>query len=115
MRIKVFIVGLVCLFLGFCKSGGSPEAPKAPSYPNIVSFTASPSTIKRGTKSTLSWQVTNCASVEIDQGIGQVDFSGSKEVNPLDNTTYKLTAKNADGQSSGECSIELLPKNWTTQ
>ena len=56
------------------------------SDPNIVYFTANPSTIKLGEKSTLSWEVHDCTSVEIDEGIGKVS--------PLRTTTYTLLAKN---------------------
>ena len=107
MKVKIFTAMLLCLFLAFCKQGGSPETPAPPSYPNISSFTANPTTIKRGTKSTLSWQVTNCTGVEIDHGIGTVSFTGSREVDPLDDTTYKLTAENTDGQSTRECSVTV--------
>lgn len=106
MKTKIFIAVVVFLFLIHCK-GDSPTSPKVPSYPNITSFTATPSTIKRGTTSTLSWNVTNCTSVSIDQGIGTVQASGSTEVKPLEDITYTLTAINADGSSNRECSITV--------
>jgi hypothetical protein len=62
--------------------------------PNIVYFTANPSTIELGAKSTLSWEVHDCTSVEIDNGIGLVSSKGSIEVSPLATTTYTLEAKN---------------------
>jgi len=106
MRTKIFIGVLVCLFLVHCK-GESPTSPKVSSYPTITSFTASPSTIKRGKTSTLSWSASNCTGASIDQGIGSVSCSGSKEVDPLEDTTYTLTATNADGESTQSCTIKV--------
>ncbi|MCK5418913.1 MAG: tandem-95 repeat protein, partial [Desulfobacterales bacterium] len=60
--------------------------------PKINAFTADPSTIKRGTSSTLSWQTENADSCEIQPEIGEVDPSGSTFVTPEETTTYTLTA-----------------------
>lgn len=107
MKTKIFIGVVLCLFLFQCKQGGSPESPKLPSYPTITSFSANPSTIKRATESTLSWNATNCTSASIDQGIGTVSPSGSVQVKPLEDTTYTLTATNADGSSTKTCLITV--------
>jgi hypothetical protein len=66
------------------------------SYPKISYFTAAPSTIKLGEKSTLSWEVHNTTKVEIDVGIGLVDSNGSIEVSPSETTHYTLTAWNQE-------------------
>ncbi len=95
MRIKIYFLGLACILLIFCgQKGGSPTGPAdMPSLnPNIVYFTANPSTIKLGEKSTLSWEVHDCTGVEIDVGIGKVEATGSIEVSPSETTTYTLTA-----------------------
>jgi hypothetical protein len=95
MRTKIYVLGLACILLISCgEKFSSPTQPfDPPSDDPIISyFTATPSTIKLGEKSTLSWKVDNCTSVEIDGGIGEVSPTGSIEVSPLETTTYKLTA-----------------------
>jgi hypothetical protein len=97
MRPKIYFLGLACILLISCgKKAGSPTGPTdMPSNNPIISyFTATPSTIKLGEKSTLSWKVDNCTSVEIDVGIGKVTSTDSIEVSPSETTTYTLTAEN---------------------
>jgi hypothetical protein len=95
MRTKIYALGLACILLiSCCKKGGSPAGPTDPQSldPIISYFTATPSTINLGEKSTLSWKVDNCTSVEIDVGIGKVEARGSIEVSPSETTTYTLRA-----------------------
>lgn len=71
--------------------------------PVCNSFTATPDTIVSGSgaEATLAWQTTNATRVVIDNGVGNqtpVD-AGSVTVAPLANTTYTLTAFNADDVS----------------
>lgn len=63
--------------------------------PSIVEFTATPSEISNGASSTLKWTVENATSVIMDQGIGQVSASGSKQLSPSKTTAYTVTATNA--------------------
>jgi len=65
--------------------------------PECTSFSASPATITKGGKSTLTWNTKNAAAVSIS-GIGNVALNGNREVNPTSNTTYTLTAKNSEGK-----------------
>lgn len=98
MRTKIYVLGLACILMISCTGKkGSPTGPTdlaEKSKPIISYFTATPSTIKLGEKSTLSWKVNNSTSVEIDGGIGEVSPTGSIEVNPLQTTTYTLSAVN---------------------
>lgn len=97
MRTKIYALGLACILLISCDNKVvSPSGPlDLPSIaPNIVTFTANPTTIKLGEKSTLSWEVHDCTSVEIDEGIGKVSPSGSIEVSPEETTTYTIQALN---------------------
>jgi hypothetical protein len=104
MRTKIYALGLACILLICCDSKVlSPSVPNPNVKPNpnldpptIVYFTANPSTIKLGEKSTLSWEVHDCTSVEIDNGIGLVSSKGSIKISPLATTTYTLEAKNYD-------------------
>jgi hypothetical protein len=70
------------------------------STPIINFFTATPSTVIFGNSSVLNWSVENATSVSIDNGIGNVAFSGSKTIVPIQNQTYTLTAINSYGSSN---------------
>jgi hypothetical protein len=61
-------------------------------HPKIHSFKASEQGIVRGVPLTLSWSVEQAIKVEIDQGIGKVDLNGKKEVSPVKDVFYTLTA-----------------------
>ncbi len=74
----------------FEKSGGS-------NLPVISSFTSDPSAITAGKSATLQWNVTGATAVSIDQGIGPVTSSGTRDVAPTATTTYILKATNGDG------------------
>ena len=63
-------------------------------YPVIESFHADPVVVSPGGASNLSWSVIGAGRVEIDQGVGEVDLKGFKEVRPSETTTYRLTAIN---------------------
>ena len=71
----------------------------APAGPTINSFTVSPSTINAGQSATLSWSVSNAATVSINNGIGSVALSGSRSVAPNSTTTYTITAITSAGAS----------------
>jgi hypothetical protein len=97
MRTKIYILGLACLLLISCGPDFKSKPPTAPLIsqgPNIISFTANPATIKLGEKSTLSWEVHDCTSVEIDPGIGKANPLGSIEVSPSETTTYTIKTYN---------------------
>ena len=64
--------------------------------PKISRFTATPTTIAKGGRATLSWSVANADRLFIDQGVGTVTGT-SYSVSPSVTTTYKLTATNSVG------------------
>ncbi len=66
-----------------------------PSVCNINNFTASRTSIIKGEVSTLSWDTSDCTSVNISS-IGVVSTSGSKSVYPTNTKTYTLTAYGAN-------------------
>jgi len=66
-----------------------------PKAPSITLFSATPSEIDSGASSTLEWSVSDAISVTIDQGIGKVPASGSKQLSPSRTTAYILSATNA--------------------
>jgi hypothetical protein len=79
-------------------SGGGTPAP-------TCSLTADPPSITNGGSSTLTWTTTNATSLSIDQGIGSVALSGSKQVNPTVTTTYTGTVTGDGGTNT--CSATL--------
>ncbi len=72
-----------------------------------VNFSASASSIIEGATSTLSWAATNAESVSINQGIGPVALSGTRDVSPSATTTYAITASNAYGSVSEELTVTV--------
>jgi hypothetical protein len=64
--------------------------------PVINSFVATPPSFIIG-GSTLSWNVSNAASISITPVIGPVGSTGSTSVNPASTTIYTLTASNPAG------------------
>jgi hypothetical protein len=87
------------LLLGLSVLLGLCCAP-APAAPNIVAFSISPTEISEGGSATLLWNITGATSVDIDNGIGQVDAAGTKVVSPSTTTVYNLTAKNTTASVS---------------
>ena len=93
--------------IGFSSAAPPPPPPPPPPAPTVTSFSASPASIAQGQSSTLSWTVSNAASVTIDQGIGTVTASGSTVVSPAATTTYTLTATNASGSSTVKTTVTV--------
>lgn len=115
MKKKILALCMICLSLAFFSacdksSPTTPESlPTSNSTPSvsleIISFIATSQTIKRGTHTTLSWEVKNSTAIEIDQNIGMVEAVGSQRIEPLTNTTYTLKATNNDGAVSRSLAI----------
>ncbi len=98
---------LLALFAAGCKKEPAPAPPPPPPPPApepapaaSVSITAEPSSIERGKSATLKWSSTNAVSASINQGIGAVAVSGSREVFPTRTTEYAIAVKNEDGKEA---------------
>jgi outer membrane protein OmpA-like peptidoglycan-associated protein len=65
--------------------------------PPIVKYSAAPAEITPGQCSTLTWSSQNVQKAEIDQEVGAVAASGSKQVCPTETTAYILTATGTGG------------------
>ncbi|MGH9632643.1 MAG: PKD domain-containing protein, partial [Bryobacteraceae bacterium] len=74
--------------------------------PRILRFTAAPMQISSGQSSTLAWGVENATEVSIS-GIGTVDATGTRDVQPTATTTYTLTAKNANGEVTATAMVTV--------
>ncbi len=69
--------------------------------PLAVTLKASPANIAPGSQSTLTWASTGAASVSIDRGVPPITGpSGSVAVSPTQNTTYTITATDAQGHTA---------------
>ena len=68
--------------------------------PPTVRLSAAPTSIERGQSADLRWSSTNAISASITPGVGTVLTSGSRRVSPTRTTTYRITVRGADGQTS---------------
>ncbi len=76
-----------------------------------ITFSASPGTINVGSSSTLTWSVGNGpTTLAIDQGIGSIGASGSRNLSPGVTTTYTLSASNLAGTSTATATINVTQK-----
>jgi hypothetical protein len=64
--------------------------------PQIVRFEASPTNIRPGDTSTLSWSTNNACTTTITPTVGSVTPNGSTTVKPQQTTTYTLTVVGCD-------------------
>jgi hypothetical protein len=94
-------------------SSATPPPPPPPA-PTVGSFAASPGAITQGQSSTLSWSVSNAATVTIDPGIGGVSASGTRVVSPAATTTYTLSAANAAGTATATTAVTVNAAADTT-
>jgi hypothetical protein len=91
-------------------SSSQESLPAAP----VARLTADSGSIPRGAPTTLRWQVTgqtgdDASSIAIDQGIGAVRKSGSRQVSPAASTTYTLKAAGPGGAASASVTVTLEP------
>ncbi|MCW5963016.1 MAG: OmpA family protein [Bryobacterales bacterium] len=83
------------------------QVTKTIAAPVIATLVAEPGTIDRGQSSTLRWVVEGADEVSINNGIGTVMASGSRQVFPSNTTTYTLTARNAGGSSTRSVTVNV--------
>ena len=83
-----------------------PPAPVSAPAPTIT-FSGDPSSIEKGRCATLTWSASDATSTSIDQGVGSVDASGSRQVCPENTTRYTLTASNAGGTRTASTLITV--------
>lgn len=86
--------------------------PPNESTAQIRSFKARPDTIIVGDKATLTWDITNAATVEIDNNVGiQKPKSGRAVVTPQETTTYTLRVLDDKGNlKTAKVTVVVNPK-----
>ena len=76
--------------------------------PLIQRFTAKPPVIEKGEAAVLRWNVLNVDEVTIS-GVGNAEPNGRREVFPVENTRYVLTATN------GSCEVDTVTSTGETR
>ena len=84
----------------------APTSAPAPARPTI-SISAEPSSIERGKSATLKWTSSNADSASLNQGIGTVQTSGSREVFPTQTTRYTIEVKGPGGTASASAEVTV--------
>ena len=79
--------------------------------PEIISFTANPSTVVGSGTVTLTWQTGAATGVSIDQGvtINSAQINGSVQVPVSTATTFTLTATSPQGSTTATATVTILP------
>ena len=89
------------------KSADTVLAKTKACQPPVVKFSADPAAISPGKCATLTWSSRNVQKAEIDQDVGAVAASGSKEVCPKETTPYILTATGTGGTVSETATVTV--------
>ena len=89
------------------KSADTVLAKTKACQPPVVKYSAEPATITKGQCSTLTWSSRNVQNAEIDQEVGTVPASGSKQVCPKETTPYTLTATGTGGTISETATVTV--------
>ena len=89
------------------KSADTLVAKTKACQPPVVKFSADPAAISPGQCSTLTWSSRNVQKAEIDQDVGAVAASGSKQVCPTKTTEYMLTATGTGGTVSETATVTV--------
>jgi hypothetical protein len=76
----------------------------------VIQAWVAPAVIAPGGSARLSWDVSNATSVSIDQGIGVVPLSGSRQVSPDTTTIYSITAYFAAGTVKNAVTLDVSAK-----
>jgi uncharacterized cupredoxin-like copper-binding protein len=80
----------------------------AANIPQIVVFTANPTTISAGQSSKLCWQVNGATQISISPGVGgSLNANDCATVSPTQTTTYTLTAVNGAGQIQANVTVNV--------
>lgn len=86
-----------------------PVAPPPPTPAPTVSLAANPGAIEKGKCANLTWSSTNASRASIDQAIGNVDPSGSRQVCPESTTQYTITAAGEGGTKTASTTVTVNP------
>ena len=114
----ILLTALIVLGTGCAKKTPAPapqpgeaaEAPAAavpPAAAPTITLRVSPVAIEAGQASTLSWETANATGVTIDNGVGTVEPSGSRNIRPAASTTYMARATGPGGTAVAEARVTV--------
>lgn len=86
-----------------------PPPPPAPVMAPTVSLSANPPAVDAGKCTTLFWSSENASGASIDQGIGGVGKSGSRQVCPTATTLYTINATGEGGTQTASTTVTVTP------
>ena len=90
-----------------CPRVAPAAAVPPPPAPPTVSLSANPAAIVTGQCSTLNWTSTNANTATINQGIGGVTPSGSRQVCPTTTTQYEINATGPGGSRTASTTVAV--------
>jgi hypothetical protein len=96
---------------GTCEASDSSDGTltiPVPQPPTIHSFTASPTTLRAGGTTTLSWSVAGATTLAVN-GSAVYGSTGSTTRSVSATTTFSLTATNAHGSTTSTVTVSALP------
>jgi outer membrane protein OmpA-like peptidoglycan-associated protein len=88
---------VICLLLAGCSKTSPPT----------TSLTSNPASVEHGQCATLTWSSQDASEVTIDHEVGKVEASGTKEVCPLSDTEYTITASGAGGTATASTMVRV--------
>jgi outer membrane protein OmpA-like peptidoglycan-associated protein len=86
-----------------------PAAVPPPLVVPTLAFSASAATIVAGECTTLTWTSANADTATVDQGIGRVSLSGSRQVCPTSTTRYEISAAGPGGSRAASTTVTVNP------
>ena len=110
---KSSILAILAALIAFAGCGGVPSSGSSSTSSDpstaapTIALSAQPSSVTAGTTVTLTWTSTNAAAVTIDNGIGTVATSGTRNVSPTATTTYTATASGSNGSATAKSSTTV--------
>lgn len=86
----------------------APPPPAAPQRPVVAAFTIEPSSVERNQTAVMRWNVTGATGVSIDNGIGTVPATGTRNLTPNATITYRLSATGPGGDATASATVTVV-------
>jgi peptidoglycan-associated lipoprotein len=116
----LLVLGTGCAKKTPAPAPGSEESTEAKTPPApasaapTITLRVSPTAIEKDQAATLSWNSANAEGVTIDNGIGTVEPSGSREIRPSASTTYMARANGPGGTAVAEARVTVTSPSAVT-